>query len=139
MQCNEKERESLLRFMQNARYDAKLESGFRDEARGILSDAQAALSGALADVAKSNANSILRPKRNVDWMTTQDHRTAVISTAAAYLGCAVAALEVLMVVSGGRQSDLLHSANFSYRTQYNRFKELCYKNGYREEEWRKEE
>lgn len=133
MQCNEKEHDELLRFV---RYKPELEAAFRYDQLAALHSAVSVLSDAAAEITQSIADGKLLPNkhRNVDKLTTQDHRTGMIENAAGSLGRALAALEVLAVVSGAYQRDLRHSAEFAYEMRYDRLKALCYKNGYREEE-----
>lgn len=133
MQCNEKERESLLRFIRNK---PELEAAFRYDQLAALSSAVSVLSDAVAEITQGVADGKLLPGkyRNVDKLTTQEHRTGLISDAAASLGRALAALDALAAVSGAYPRDFRHSAEFAYETRYDRLKALCFRFGYREGE-----
>ena len=77
----------------------------------------------------------LRPDRYYvqDRIYRKDQNTDLLQNTASTIGQALAALEVLAVLSDTFQQDLQHSAQFAHGLYYNELEKLCTKHGYTQE------
>lgn len=111
-------------------------SGLIYEQLAALNKAAAALSMAASNLERGFADGVLRPDRYyiADPDYQKDCRTEILGRPARELGQALAALEILGVLSDARSMDFQHDVRFLYDLTYIELEKLCVKHGYTTEE-----
>lgn len=124
---------SLLAYIKNV---PEWHSGLIYEQLAALNKAAAALSMAASNLERGFADGVLRPDRYyiADLSYQKDYRTEILSRPVGALGSALAALEILTVLSDAYSSDFQHAVEFSHDLHYSELEKLCVKHGYTTEE-----
>ena len=123
---------SLLQYIKNV---PEWHSGLIYEQLAALNKA-AALSMAASNLERGFADGVLRPDRYyiADPDYQKDCRTEILSRPVGALGSALAALEILSVLSDARSTDFQHDVRFLHDLTYIELEKLCVKHGYTTEE-----
>ena len=105
------------------------------EQLAVLNTSASRLAAATAYLEQGFADGKLRPDRYYvqDRIYRKDQNTDLLQNTASTIGQALAALEVLAVLSDTFQQDLQHSAQFAHGLYYNELETLCTKHGYTQE------
>ncbi len=124
---------SLLAYIKNV---PEWHSGLIYEQLAALNKAAAALSMAASNLERGFADGVLRPDRYYisDPDYQKDCRTEILGRPARELGQALAALEILGVLSDARSMDFQHDVRFLHDLTYIELEKLCVKHGYTTEE-----
>ena len=124
---------SLLQYIKNV---PEWHSGLIYEQLAALNKAAAALSMAASNLERGFADGVLRPDRSyiADPDYQKDCRTEILGRPARELGQALAALEILGVLSDARSMDFQHDVRFLHDLTYIELEKLCVKHGYTTEE-----
>ena len=120
---------SLLGYVRNV---PEWQSAMIYEQLAALNTSASKLAAATAYLEQGFADGKLRPGRYYvqDCSFRKDQNTDLLQNTASALGQALAALEVLAVLSDTFQQDLQHSAQFAHGLYYNELEKLCTKHGY---------
>ena len=124
---------SLLQYIKDV---PEWHSGLIYEQLSTLNKAAAALSMAASSLERGFADGILRPDRYyiADPDYQKDCRTEILGQPAGALGSALAALEILSVLSDARSMDFRHDVQLLHDLYYINLEKLCAKRGYATEE-----
>ena len=124
---------TLLRYIRDV---PEWHSGLIYEQLAALNKAAAELSTAASGLERGFADGILRPDRYyiADPDYRKDCRTEVLGRPAGALGSALAALEILSVLSDARSIDFQHDVQLLHDLHYINLEKLCTKHGYTTEE-----
>lgn len=100
-----------------------------------LNRTASALSDTVERIEHGFASSVLRPDRYFfkDPDIQRDFRSDTLDRAVSSLGTALAALEILTVLSDAYQSDRQHAVEYAHDMHYNELEKLCIKHGYQED------
>ena len=129
---NEPERKALLDFVRNK---PEWHSALIYQQLGTLNKTAATLSKMSAYLEQGFAESKLRPDRyfQLDRMTRKDALTGALLETATALGEALAALELITVLSDAHPQDFRYMAEYSCDLKYKHLGELCTRHKYKEE------
>lgn len=125
-------RKSLLAYIKNV---PEWQSALIYDQLASLNRAASALADASSYLEHGFANSKLRPDQYLfkDPGIQRDFRSDTLDRAVSSLGTALAALEILTVLSDAYQGDRQHAVEYTHDMHYNELEKLCIKHGYQED------
>ncbi len=123
---------SLLAYIKNV---PEWQSALIYDQLAELNRTASALSGAAERIEHGFASGVLRPDRHLfkDPGIQRDFRSDTLDRAVSSLGTALAALEILTVLSDAYQGDRQHAVEYTHDMHYNELEKLCIKHGYQED------
>lgn len=130
---NTDDRKELLEYIKNV---PEWQSALIYEQLATLNKTAATLDKTAARVAQGFADSKLRPNKYslTNKITRRDWYVSAFSQAASSLGTALAAIDMLSVLSDTFHQDFQHNAEYAYHRSYDFLEELCSRHGYQKED-----